>query len=161
VSIHKRLWDVARANVTDFAQAFTRHADENEESVGTHVQQETEATPGQRAGKQARHFVDAAEDAWEKAYQKAQERAQEFQQRVVRPGEEGPSERRARWYKTLELPNDAPLDDVRRSYRKLVAQYHPDRFASDPAKYEAATQVMRKITEAYDGLREQLEAAAR
>jgi hypothetical protein len=33
-----------------------------------------------------------------------------------------------------------------------MRQYHPDRFASDPAKLEVATRVARGLTEAYNGL---------
>jgi curved DNA-binding protein CbpA len=41
---------------------------------------------------------------------------------------------------------------VRKSYRRLLKQYHPDKFAKDPEKYKAATEVARNITAAYDGL---------
>ena len=41
---------------------------------------------------------------------------------------------------------------VRKSYRRLLKQYHPDKFAKDPEKYKAATEVTRNITAAYDGL---------
>lgn len=46
----------------------------------------------------------------------------------------------------------ADLPAVRKAYRRLLKQYHPDKFAKDPDKYKAATEVTRNITEAYDGL---------
>ncbi|MCB9568607.1 MAG: J domain-containing protein [Myxococcales bacterium] len=57
-----------------------------------------------------------------------------------------------RWYKTLELEPGADYEAIRKAYRRLVKLYHPDRFANDPEKYKAATEVARKITEAYEGL---------
>jgi hypothetical protein len=33
-----------------------------------------------------------------------------------------------------------------------MKQYHPDRFANDPEKQKVATEVARKLTEAYNGL---------
>ena len=41
---------------------------------------------------------------------------------------------------------------MRKSYRRLLRQYHPDKFAQDPEKLRAATEVTRNITEAYNGL---------
>jgi hypothetical protein len=54
-----------------------------------------------------------------------------------------------RAYATLRVSPHAPLPEVRRQFRKLVRQWHPDRFADDPqGQAEAATQ-MRDINAAY------------
>lgn len=34
---------------------------------------------------------------------------------------------RSRYYRILGLPDNAPMSDVRKAYRKLVMQYHPDK----------------------------------
>ena len=39
-----------------------------------------------------------------------------------------------RYYKILGLPDGAPLSDVRKQYRKLVMQYHPDKNKSPSAE---------------------------
>ena len=41
---------------------------------------------------------------------------------------------------------------MRKAYRRLLTKYHPDKFANDPEKLKAATEVTRKLTEAYNGL---------
>ena len=60
----------------------------------------------------------------------------------------------AKHYKTLDLPYGAEFAEVKSAYRKLMRKYHPDRYASDPEKYKAATEVAQKITEAYNGLKD-------
>ena len=59
-------------------------------------------------------------------------------------------------YEILGLSKTASDDDIRKAYRKLTLQYHPDRFANDPDKQKAATEVTRKLNEAYNGLRRYL-----
>jgi hypothetical protein len=153
VSIVNRFWEVARSNVTDFASAFTRDEDARERAridkeIDEEVEREVASTIGARAGRRARKIADKAEEAWEQAYEAAQQRAQ------GRPGGSAPGQREVEgWYRTLEVPVDSEFEIVRKSYRRLVAKYHPDRFADEPAKYEAATEVTRKITIAYNGIK--------
>ena len=105
-------------------------------------------TVGAKAGRTARRVKDAAEEAWEKAYEKAKQRSGSGPSSGGPP----PAEQRRRWYKTLELEPGADFEAVRKSYRRLLRQYHPDKFAQDPEKLRAATEVTRNITEAYNGL---------
>lgn len=51
----------------------------------------------------------------------------------------------------LQLPGDASKDEIRRAYRKLASDYHPDRFEthSEEEKAEAAEK-FRAIKEAYE-----------
>ena len=159
VSMSKRLWDLARANVTDFASALTGDQLGSDPDPIKDLGDGTE-TPGARLGRSARDVRDRAEDAWDKAFRLAQERAAQGARAAghTPSGRLSGAEQRKQWYRTLELSDGAPVAEVRRAYRKMVAKYHPDRFASDPDKYAAATEVARKITEAYDGLRTHLEA---
>jgi DnaJ-domain-containing protein 1 len=151
VGLSKRLWDIARSNATDFASELFSGEDGLTREEKAELDAELEETLGSKAGRQARQFKDAAEDAWDRAFDAAQAGGG--------PGTRGVSSARERegWYRTLELEPGASYEEVRRSYRRLVAKYHPDRYASDPAKYEAATEVARKITLAHEGLKTHLE----
>lgn len=151
VSLGKRLWNLARSNITDFRSALKPDAldglSEEERRVLTADEDKDKATVGAKAGRKARQFRDAAEEAWEKAFEAAQARG-------GAPGAARPSPEadRVRWYRTLELEPGADMQAVRKAYRRLLKQYHPDKFAKDPDKYKAATEVTRNITAAYEGL---------
>jgi len=148
VSLGKRIWDIARSNITDFRDALKPDVLDGLSEQERHaLDDEAADTVGAKAGRKARQFRDAAEEAWEKAYDAAQ--ARNGGQPGARPT---PEAERIRWYRTLELEPGADLATVRKSYRRLLKQYHPDKFAKDPEKYKAATEVTRNITAAYDGL---------
>ncbi|BDT58074.1 curved DNA-binding protein [Massilia varians] len=51
------------------------------------------------------------------------------------------------YYKTLGLEKDASPEDIKKAYRKLVRQYHPD-----VSKHKDATEKTKEINEAYDVL---------
>jgi len=144
---------MARSNITDFRSALKPDALDGLSEEERHVlDEETADTVGAKAGRKARKFKDAAEEAWEKAFEAAQARggAGNFN------GRPSPEAERLRWYRTLELEPGADLQATRKSYRRLLGQYHPDKFAKDPDKYKAATEVTRNVTAAYDGLTELL-----
>jgi hypothetical protein len=166
MSIGKRMIDLARSNLTDFRSAFdrdhlrdllsSRKEPAEEAPPQAPPQAQAEASPetddddqsvGTRAGRGARKVRDVAEDAWERAYESAKARA------GVRgePSSDPAADRRG-WYKTLEVQPGADLKMVRRAYRKALLQYHPDKFDGDPDKQKAATEVTRRLTEAYNGL---------
>ncbi len=151
MSLGKRIWDVARSNITDFRSALKPDALDglSEEERRVLVDDEDKGTTvGAKAGRKARQFRDAAEEAWEKAFEAAQARGGG----VPGSGRPSPEADRLRWYRTLELEPGADLPTVRKAYRRLLKQYHPDKFARDPEKYKAATEVARNITAAYEGL---------
>jgi hypothetical protein len=50
-------------------------------------------------------------------------------------------------YSILELPADAPIEDVKRAYKRLALKYHPDKNPST----EAADQ-FKRISEAYQNI---------
>ena len=142
MSVTKRLFDVARANFTDFRRALWR--DDLRELLEDEPA-DLDGSVGARVGRRARVVRDAAEEAWERAYQEAKRRpgytatlAEEVECR--------------RWYRVLELDPGASVADVKHAYRQLLRKYHPDRHARDPEKFAAATELMRRITEAHDGL---------
>jgi DnaJ-domain-containing protein 1 len=146
VSLGKRIWDLARSNITDFRSAMKPDAlDGLSDEERRALDEEMKDTVGAKAGRQARRVRDAAEEAWERAFEAAQGRA-------GGPHGSNPEADRVRWYRTLELEPGAELPEVRKAYRRLLKQYHPDKFAKDPEKYKVATEVTRNITAAYEGL---------
>ncbi|WP_119303859.1 molecular chaperone DnaJ [Dongia deserti] len=60
------------------------------------------------------------------------------------------------YYSTLGVAKDADLDTVKKAYRKLAMQYHPDRNHGDAA----AEQKFKEINEAYDVLKDEQKRAA-
>lgn len=52
-------------------------------------------------------------------------------------------------YRALEIPEDAGPDEVRRAYRAMMVRYHPDRHASNPELHATASELVRRLTEAY------------
>ena len=52
------------------------------------------------------------------------------------------------YYETLSVAKDAPLDEIRKSYRKLARKFHPDLNPGD----KAAEERFKKVQEAYDVL---------
>jgi DnaJ-domain-containing protein 1 len=112
------------------------------------VAREVADSVGAKAGRKVRRAADKAEQAWEQAFEQARARGE--------GGSAGgrPSEAQIEgWYRTLEVTAEADFATVRKSYRRLLAKYHPDKYAGDPDKYAAATEVARKITMAYNGLK--------
>ena len=69
-----------------------------------------------------------------------------------RGDKDGADARRRAWYATLGLPMSADLSTVRRRYRQELVRFHPDRFAKDPDKARVATEITRRLTEAYAGI---------
>jgi len=52
------------------------------------------------------------------------------------------------YYETLNVKKDAAFEEIKRSYRKLAVQYHPDKHQGD----KAAEEKFKEISEAYEVL---------
>ena len=119
----------------------------------------------------------AARKAQAEAFRQAQEQARRAEQqaragahRAYRgsTGSSGRSNKRrsapaaggrdkiAKYYKVLDLPVGAPFEDVKKSYRKLMRKYHPDRHVGNAKKQKAATELSMRVTEAYKELEDHL-----
>jgi DnaJ-domain-containing protein 1 len=59
-------------------------------------------------------------------------------------------------YKTMGIPEGTPFPKVRARFRKLMRQYHPDRYASDPKKQSWATKKTQAYSEAFAALEKAL-----
>lgn len=55
-------------------------------------------------------------------------------------------------YATLEVAFAAPLADVRKSYKRLLHKYHPDRFSGNAEKQTLANEVTQRLNEAFDSI---------
>jgi DnaJ-domain-containing protein 1 len=52
-------------------------------------------------------------------------------------------------YATLEVSFAAPLREVRKSYKRLLHKYHPDRFSLEAEKQALATEVTQRLNAAF------------
>jgi DnaJ-domain-containing protein 1 len=52
-------------------------------------------------------------------------------------------------YATLEVAFAAPLSEVRKSYKRLLHKYHPDRFSQEAEKQALATEVTQALNVAF------------
>lgn len=57
-----------------------------------------------------------------------------------------------RWYANLEIPYGSDLETVRRARKRLLARYHPDRYATDPDAARRAHELVLAIHHAHDQL---------
>src|ERR687891_2868466 len=60
------------------------------------------------------------------------------------------------YYSTLGVTKEADLETIKKAYRKLAMQYHPDRNHGDAA----AEQKFKELSEAYDVLKDDQKRAA-
>ena len=54
-------------------------------------------------------------------------------------------------YETLDIPREASAEQIKRSHRRLVKLYHPDKFPSGSAKHTESEKRIRDINQAYSG----------
>ncbi len=57
-------------------------------------------------------------------------------------------------YEYLGVPPGTPIEEVSKTYKKLLRTHHPDRFATDPAKLAEATEKTKRINFAFQQIRD-------
>jgi DnaJ-domain-containing protein 1 len=62
------------------------------------------------------------------------------------------------YYANLEVPYGSDLETVKKSYRRLMKEYHPDRYSGDPEMQELATELTQELTRAYEAIKNHLES---
>ncbi len=76
-----------------------------------------------------------------------------------RPPESDDGEKTIRdYYANLEVPYGSDLETVKKGYRRLMRQYHPDNFANDSEKEKMATELTQELSVAYQQVKEYLES---
>lgn len=60
-------------------------------------------------------------------------------------------------FRNLEVPFGAPLEEVRRAYKRLMATFHPDRHSADPDRFRTATEVTKKLNQSFQRIRSHYE----
>jgi len=91
-----------------------------------------------------------AEILMAQAEARAQVLLRELQEEAVRARKQLERQRSAAdHYHTLGLPNGASLEDVKKAYRKMMRQHHPDKHSLDAAAEARAHARAQSINEAY------------
>ncbi len=60
------------------------------------------------------------------------------------------------YYKTLDLGPDASLDEVRKAFRKIVKNWHPDLFNGRPGLKDMAEDKLKAVNTAYAAIKSYL-----
>lgn len=63
-------------------------------------------------------------------------------------------------YKVLGVSENASDEEIKKAYRKLAKQYHPDNYVNNPLA-DLAAEKMKEINEAYDSIQKMRSAGAR
>jgi DnaJ like chaperone protein len=71
-----------------------------------------------------------------------------------RAGTRAAPEELRRDFANLGLQPSATIDEARRAHRRLLARYHPDRFARDPEKQRLATRITQILNASFRRIRE-------
>jgi DnaJ-domain-containing protein 1 len=66
----------------------------------------------------------------------------------------GPPDELRKDYANLEVSFGADFQEVRKSYRRLLRAYHPDRHAGDPQKLRTATEITQRITQSFQRIKQ-------
>ena len=61
--------------------------------------------------------------------------------------------------KNLELSKDASFEDVKRAYKRLLIEYHPDRHGTNATTQQIATEITQRINASYRRLKTHFEAS--
>jgi len=134
MSIFKRIFDIARANV---AQHIRIKPEQDR-----HTWRETEA------GRDWEHSQDSRQtrDSSHHSSQNTQSRG----------ASSNVDHQLAQHYASLEVPYGSDLATVKKSWKKLVRQYHPDLHSASPEKEQIAQELTQGLNKAYEAIEKHL-----
>jgi DnaJ-domain-containing protein 1 len=66
---------------------------------------------------------------------------------------DGNDEKLRQYYANLEIPYGSDILTVKKAWKKMMKQYHPDLHAKDPEKQQNATILTQELTHAYNGIK--------
>jgi len=102
------------------------------------------------------HERAARNQAEERARKSAEAAGRKREARRPPPSTPSRDKRLRDLYAQLETPYGASLDEVKKSFRRLMRKYHPDLHVKDPKKHKAATQLTMELTSAMSELEQLL-----
>lgn len=81
--------------------------------------------------------------------------------RALTGGSSGGEKSLMQYYANLEVPYGSDLATVKKSYRRLLRKYHPDKHSGDPEREQLATELTQELTRAYTAVTRHIEATGR
>jgi DnaJ-domain-containing protein 1 len=54
------------------------------------------------------------------------------------------------YYAILELPYGSSFEQIKLAYKRLIKEYHPDKFQNDKQKHDVALEVAKRLNMAYN-----------
>ncbi len=57
-------------------------------------------------------------------------------------------------YSNLGVPPEASMEDIKKSYKKLLKKYHPDNYPEGSEKQKLATEITKKLNISYQRIKE-------
>lgn len=148
MGIGRRLFDGARANLHSLVERVLRDELQaaTEDQPDAELQRRQRARSEQESERQRRLAMEAAARSRGSARRKQERKA-------PRPNRTG--EARARQlhlqqlYAVLGVRSGAPFDELKKAYRALMREHHPDRHGGDPEAERRAGERAARISAAY------------
>ena len=56
-------------------------------------------------------------------------------------------------YANLKVRFAATFEEVKKAHKKLLRQYHPDRYANNPEQFKMATEITQKINQSFQKIK--------
>lgn len=149
MGIGKKLLDLARANLNALMERASK--DQLEGLSERELEAELERRRRERSSQEQERVRRVAEEAAAKSRGSRREKADPRTRGGTRRASEAEvkAARVRELYETLGVKPGAPFDEVKRSYRVLMREHHPDRHAGDAGEQKAASNRAATITTAY------------
>jgi DnaJ-domain-containing protein 1 len=150
MGIGRRILDLARANLNALMERASK--DQLEGLSEKELEAELERRRRERSSQEQERLRRVAEEAAAKSRGAKRDKTGDPRPRGAARRQSEAEVKAARLrvlYKALNVKHGAPFDEVKKSYRALMREHHPDRHAGDPVKQKAASDRAAIITTAY------------